>query len=63
MDLRTNQSSMGALYYSKQSNWILTIFPNIWIRSRTTSRFDLDIPKNRAIRRRRSILDSKIRTW
>jgi hypothetical protein len=63
MDWRTTQSSMGALYSSKQSNWILTFFPSIWIRSRTTSRFDLDIPKNRAIRRRRSRTDSKIRTW
>jgi hypothetical protein len=35
---------------------------SIWIRSRTTSIFDLDIPKNREIQRRRSITDSKIRT-
>jgi transposase InsO family protein len=37
-------------------------FSSIWIRNRTTSRFDLDIPKNRAIRKRRSRTDSKIRT-
>jgi hypothetical protein len=36
---------MGAMHSSKQSDWILTFISNIWIRSRSTSIFDLDIPK------------------
>jgi hypothetical protein len=63
MDWGITQSSMGALHSSKQSNWILTFFSSIWIRSHATSRFDLDIPKNRAIRGGRSRTHMKIRTW
>jgi hypothetical protein len=36
---------MGATHSSKQSDWILTFLSSIWIRSRATNRFDLDIPK------------------
>jgi hypothetical protein len=37
-------------------------FPSIWIRSRATSRLDLDIPKNRTIRGGRSRTHPKIGT-
>jgi hypothetical protein len=36
---------MRATHSSKQSDWILTFLSSIWIESRATSRFDLDIPK------------------
>jgi hypothetical protein len=42
---------------------MLTFFPSIWIRSRATSRPDLDIPKNWTIRGGRSRTHPKIGTW
>jgi hypothetical protein len=36
---------MGAPHSGKQSNWILTFLSSIWIRTRATSRFNLNIPK------------------
>jgi hypothetical protein len=62
VDWRITQS-MRATHSSKQSDWILTFFSSIWIRSRATSRFDLDIPKNWTIRGEKSITHPKIRTW
>ena len=53
---------MGAIDSNKQSHRILTFLPGIQIRSRTTHRPDMDVTKDRTIRRRRSRTHPKIRT-
>ena len=62
MDRRITQSCMGAKDSNKQSHRILTFLLGIRIRSRTTLRPDLDVTKDRTIRRRRSRTHLKIRT-
>ena len=53
---------MGATDSNKQSHRILTFLPGVRIRSSTTRRLDLDVTKDRTIRRRRSRTHPKIRT-
>jgi hypothetical protein len=45
VDWRIAQNSLGATHSSKQSNRVLAFLPSPWVRSRATSRLDLDIPK------------------
>jgi hypothetical protein len=61
VDWRIAQNSLGATHSSKQSNRVLAFLPSPWVRSRATSRLDLDIPKNQTIRGGRSRTHAKIR--